>query len=76
MGQQIVDIACGDFHSIAMNQDGLVYSWGGGGQNKNMGQLGQSNKKDLPQPEEIKFFRTKRAKKIACGNYHTMVLTR
>ena len=41
-----------------------------------MGQLGQSHKKDVPQPELIQFFKNKRAKKIACGNYHTMVLTR
>ena len=76
VGQQIVDIACGDFHSIAMTAEGQVYSWGGGGKDKNMGQLGHSHKKDLPQPELIQFFKTKKAKKIACGNYHTMVLTR
>lgn len=50
-GHTITDIACGDFHSIALTNDGRVYSWGGGGQNKNKGQLGHSNKKDLPHPE-------------------------
>ena len=52
-----------------------MYSWGGGGQNKNKGQLGHSNKKDLPHPEEIKFFKDMKVAKIACGDYHTMVLT-
>lgn len=51
VGQHITDIACGDFHSIAINSVGKIYSWGGGGQNKNKGQLGHSNKKDLPHPE-------------------------
>ena len=48
--QSIVEIACGDFHSVALNNKGQVYSWGGGGEHKNKGQLGHSNKKDLPHP--------------------------
>lgn len=75
-GQIVTDIACGDFHSIALNSEGQVYSWGGGGQNKNKGQLGHANKKDLPHPELIQFFKGKKVRKIACGDYHTMVLTR
>lgn len=74
--QFITDIACGDFHSLALNSEGQVYSWGGGGQNKNKGQLGHSNKKDLPHPQLIQFFKTKKVVKIACGDYHTMVLTK
>lgn len=61
---------------MALNSEGQVYSWGGGGQNKNKGQLGHSNKKDLPVPHLIQFFKDKRAIKIACGDYHSMVLTR
>ena len=75
-GQKITDIACGDFHSLALNRQGQVYSWGGGGQNKNKGQLGHSNKKDLPVPQLISFFKDKKAVKVACGDYHSMVLTR
>ena len=75
-GEQIIDIACGDFHSIALNAAGQVFSWGGGGQNKNKGQLGHSNKKDLSKPELIQFFKQKRAALIACGDYHTMILTK
>lgn len=73
---EILDIACGDFHSIALNTAGQVYSWGGGGQNKNKGQLGHSNKKDLSKPELIQFFKQKKVSKIACGDYHTMILTK
>lgn len=75
VGQHIVDIACGDFHSVALNSIGQIYSWGGGSQNKNKGQLGHLNKKDVPHPEEIKFFKDRKVVKIACGHYHTMVIT-
>lgn len=73
--KNIVDIACGDFHSVALTETGEVYSWGGGGKDKNKGQLGHGNKKDLPHPEQIQFFKNKKVKKIACGDYHTMMLT-
>jgi alpha-tubulin suppressor-like RCC1 family protein len=74
-GKNIVDIACGDFHSLALDDQGRVYSWGGGGSSKNKGQLGHGNMKDISQPEEIKFFSSIQVKHIACGDYHTMVMT-
>ena len=74
-GQQIVDVASGDFHTVALDSEGQVYAWGGGGSNKNKGQLGHSNKKDYPHPEPIVFFKGKKVKKVACGDYHTMILT-
>lgn len=46
-----MDIACGDFHSLALDDEGRVYSWGGGGNSKNKGQLGHGNNKDISQPE-------------------------
>jgi alpha-tubulin suppressor-like RCC1 family protein len=72
----MVDVACGDFHTVGLDSEGKVFSWGGGGVNKNKGQLGHSNKKDYPHPEPILFFQGRRVKKIACGDYHTMILTR
>ena len=49
-GKIIIDIACGDFHSVALDNEGRVYSWGGGGSSKNKGQLGHGNMKDISQP--------------------------
>ena len=34
----IVQIACGDAHTVALSREGVLYSWGGGG----CGQLGHS----------------------------------
>jgi len=39
-GVEIIDIACGYDHSLALNSVGNVYSWGNGG----YGQLGQVSK--------------------------------
>ena len=33
----VTQISCGDFHSIALDQYGTVYSWGGGGPSYNKG---------------------------------------
>lgn len=71
----ITEIACGDSHSIALNDKGDVFSWGGGGANKNKGQLGHSKYVDLENPEQIQFFKGKRIRTVACGDYHTMALT-
>lgn len=73
--QKVIDIACGDFHSLAVDTEGLVYSWGGGKEDKNKGQLGHCNKKDVPQPVQLQFFKDKFVTKVACGDYHTMVMT-
>ena len=69
-------MACGECHSVAINSEGQIYSWGGGGKDKNKGQLGHGNKKDVSKPTKILFFADKKVKKIACGDYHTMVVTR
>jgi len=31
LGANIIQIDCGDFHSVALADDGILYSWGGGG---------------------------------------------
>jgi alpha-tubulin suppressor-like RCC1 family protein len=36
-GIKIVQIGCGECHSVALSDKGEVYSWGGGGVHKNFG---------------------------------------
>ena len=36
-GAKIAHIDCGDFHSVALDQYGVLYTWGGGGQSYNKG---------------------------------------
>lgn len=35
--RMIIDIACGDFHSVALEESGTAYTWGGGGASYNKG---------------------------------------
>eukprot|EP00511_Aplanochytrium_stocchinoi_P005208 CAMPEP_0204830374 /NCGR_PEP_ID=MMETSP1346-20131115/8500_1 /ASSEMBLY_ACC=CAM_ASM_000771 /TAXON_ID=215587 /ORGANISM="Aplanochytrium stocchinoi, Strain GSBS06" /LENGTH=507 /DNA_ID=CAMNT_0051960567 /DNA_START=80 /DNA_END=1603 /DNA_ORIENTATION=- len=81
-GSRIVDVACGAAHTIAMDDQGRLYSWGFGA----YGRLGLKNNKDQHQPEPIEIFHEEppppnpdlpkfmqrqvpkiRAKKITCG---------
>lgn len=60
---------------MVLTAQGEVYSWGGGGPNKNKGQLGHSNFKDVETPEIVKFLKDKPCVKIGCGDYFSMVVT-
>jgi alpha-tubulin suppressor-like RCC1 family protein len=35
--RNITDISCGDFHSVALEDSGAIYTWGGGGVSYNKG---------------------------------------
>lgn len=66
-GKHIVSIASGHQHSIAMDKDGYVWTWGHGG----LGRLGHGEQKDCLVPRLVDAFtsdnRIMRATKIACG---------
>ena len=49
-GKFIIDIGCGDHHSIALDGNGKVYSWGGGGTKFNKGQCGHGDFNDVEAP--------------------------
>ena len=53
-GAVIVDIDCGDFHSVALDQYGVLYSWGGGGQSYNRGQCGHGTYDEVELPQIVK----------------------
>ena len=36
-GKMIIQIDCGDFHSVALDSEGILYTWGGGGAAYNKG---------------------------------------
>jgi len=71
----VTDIACGDFHSIALDEDGRLYSWGGGGASYNKGQCGHGDEKDYEGPKQVEFFDGIQVAKITAGGFHTMVST-
>jgi E3 ubiquitin-protein ligase HERC3 len=77
----IVQIACGDAHTVALSREGLLYSWGGGG----CGQLGHSETSKMPKDEDgcpyqltprvVEALRPHAVLSIACGKAHTISIT-
>ncbi|WOL05151.1 ultraviolet-B receptor UVR8 [Canna indica] len=71
---KIRQVACGEYHTAAISEDGEVYTWGLG----SMGQLGhcslQSADKELL-PRRVVALDGISVKDVACGGVHTCVLT-
>ncbi|KAF9434396.1 hypothetical protein BGZ76_008095 [Entomortierella beljakovae] len=70
----VTQVACGTNHTIALTDDGMVYSWGFGG----YGRLGHAKQEDLWSPMPIDHFAgslaLSRATKIAAGSSFSMAL--
>ena len=66
----ITQIACAEFHSLALNKNGNIYAWGGNLYNK----LGQSSGV-IGQPVLIESLYSKKIVSISCGDYHSCALT-
>ena len=69
-------VACGAQHSVVLTVDFAVYSWGLG----SSGALGHGkpNKENfctLKVPTEIENIQSKQVLQIACGDYHTFLLS-
>ncbi|XP_053088383.1 probable E3 ubiquitin-protein ligase HERC6 isoform X2 [Pangasianodon hypophthalmus] len=67
----VVQVACGNFHSLALTKGGEVFSWG---QNK-YGQLGLGKSVDLqPEPALVRFLVGVPVIQISAGGAHTLAL--
>jgi alpha-tubulin suppressor-like RCC1 family protein len=71
----VTEIACGDFHSIALDEEGRLFTWGGGGISYNKGQCGHGDENDRDEPTQVEFFDGVKVIKIAAGGYHTLACT-
>mmetsp|Transcript_10926 Transcript_10926/g.38382 ORF Transcript_10926/g.38382 Transcript_10926/m.38382 type:complete len:1143 (-) Transcript_10926:44-3472(-) len=77
----IVQIACGDAHTVALSREGVLFSWGGGG----CGQLGHSETSKMPKDEDgcpyqltprvVEHLRPHVVSTIACGKAHTIAVS-
>lgn len=70
-GAHITQVSAGDYYSLALAEDGRVFSWGGNG----FGTLGDGTQYDRPRPVEV---RTGDADitQITAGPEHALALTR
>ena len=64
---------CFQYHSMAINEFGQLYCWGG----NNLNQCGLENDSTAvyPIPKLVKTLATKQIVQIACGQYHSLALT-
>lgn len=79
--QFVVQLACGDSHSMALTKEGVIYAWG----EATYGQLGLDDTKDLPKntdqkpyqpfPTKVTALLGKKITAISCGETHTLALT-
>lgn len=80
--EKIVNVACGDSHSVALTANGEVYTWGAAA----CGQLGLEEIDFLPRdadespyqplPTLVTKLKGKQIVSVSCGEAHTLVLTK
>jgi alpha-tubulin suppressor-like RCC1 family protein len=71
--QNVITVASGSSHTIALKEDGTVWTWG----RNNYGQIGNGTISDQKNPIQVKKSDGTFLQKIidiACGDYHTIVL--
>ena len=81
---KVVDVVLGEYHTMALTDDGSVWTWGYGGKAgffnwmyaQEVGALGHGDIKPTFVPKRVKFFKENNLKveKIAAGNYHNAVI--
>ena len=64
-------VACGCYHTVVASSDGALHVMG----RNNHGQLGTGNTVEAHAPVVLPQFKGRKVRSIACGFYHTVVLT-
>ena len=68
--QRVLGLACGDFHTLALAEDGGVYTWGAGGH----GELGHGDASACYEPRRVESLHRRALVYAACGASHNIVL--
>ncbi|KDO32822.1 hypothetical protein SPRG_02515 [Saprolegnia parasitica CBS 223.65] len=67
----VVQIACGSGHTVVLDENGDVYTWGRGDD----GRLGHGDNGWKFVPRLVEALHGKRIKQVTCGSYHTAAVT-
>lgn len=68
----VVQVACGAAHTVALTDNGLLYSWGWA----RHGQTGHDNRLFLKGPRKIDHLQGQGIRFVACGNNHTVAINK
>ncbi|KAF6037594.1 HERC2 [Bugula neritina] len=67
-GKQIVEIACGSLHCVAVCSNNEVFTWG----DNDEGQLGDGTTNAIQKPKLVTGLKGKRITNVACGSAHSV----
>ncbi|XP_069687800.1 RCC1 and BTB domain-containing protein 1-like [Periplaneta americana] len=71
VGKEVIEVACGSHHSLALTRDGEVYAWG----QNNCGQVGSGMSTNQSAPRKVNsLIGSKRTISIACGQTSSMAV--
>jgi alpha-tubulin suppressor-like RCC1 family protein len=56
VGTNIIQVECGDQFTVALSEQGEVYTWGSGGSWTDAGALGHGDSEDCPVPKQVTWF--------------------
>jgi len=68
---EVMDVAAGRFHSLALDSDGTVWSWG----HNERGQLGDGTTNDSPTPVPVSALTGVTATAVAGGAFFSFAIT-
>ncbi|CRH00247.1 UVB-resistance protein UVR8 homologue, putative [Plasmodium relictum] len=73
------NVSCGFKHTLAIDENNDLYSWGWGGNFfKGANGLGQGNKENVTSPKKVESFKNEDTEfvNICCGDQHSLALTK
>lgn len=71
MGKVLVDVSCGFYHTAALTDNGVLYTWGGG----IYGKLGHPTTDNVGYPTPVKALSGKRIAAVVCTAISTVVVS-
>jgi alpha-tubulin suppressor-like RCC1 family protein len=67
----VTQVACGDYHTLCLLEDGTVWTWGGTLHKK----LGQRGGRELNKPGMVSGLKGQNVIYVDCGDFHSVCLT-